>query len=177
MNEFKLGTIAGLKLTAIPSALVGSLLLFIVLFGIGAWLLVLPVGAVVVGSLVAVLFHWLSEIVHNLGHAWVARRTGFPMDGVRLGTLGLFGTSLYPQAEPVLPAAIHIRRALGGPVASLLVAALAALVVLALRGVGGAPFALAVFLLIDNLFVLGLGAFLPLGFTDGSTILHYWGKP
>ena len=27
-----------------------------------------------------------------------------------------------------------------------------------------------------NLLVLGLGAFAPLGFTDGSTILTWWGK-
>ncbi len=30
---------------------------------------------------------------------------------------------------------------------------------------------------IDNLFIFTIGSLLPLGFTDGSTLLHWWGKP
>jgi hypothetical protein len=33
------------------------------------------------------------------------------------------------------------------------------------------------FLFLDNLLLLGLGEFLPLGFTDGSTIFHHWRHP
>jgi len=40
----------------------------------------------------------------------------------------------------------------------------------------GLFYALVWFLAIDNFFVLGLGALLPLGFTDGSTILYWRGK-
>jgi hypothetical protein len=32
----------------------------------------------------------------------------------------------------------------------------------------------AALVLLDNLLVFTLGAFLPLGFTDGSTILRWW---
>jgi hypothetical protein len=35
----------------------------------------------------------------------------------------------------------------------------------------------ALFFFLDNLLVLTLGAFVPLGFTDGSTLLRWWGKP
>ncbi|MBW7885798.1 MAG: hypothetical protein H3C34_24840, partial [Caldilineaceae bacterium] len=47
---------------------------------------------------------------------------------------------------------------------------------LVLSGSGGVGWWLLVFLAVDNLVVLGLGAFLPLGFTDGSTILNWWGR-
>jgi hypothetical protein len=40
----------------------------------------------------------------------------------------------------------------------------------------GIFYALIWFLAIDNLFILGLGSLLPLGFTDGSTILYWRGK-
>jgi hypothetical protein len=33
---------------------------------------------------------------------------------------------------------------------------------------------LLLFFFLDNLLVFTLGAFLPLGFTDGSTLLRYW---
>jgi hypothetical protein len=36
--------------------------------------------------------------------------------------------------------------------------------------------ALAMFVAAINLFIFGGGAFLPLGFTDGSTLLRWWRK-
>ncbi|MFQ5436102.1 MAG: hypothetical protein ACE5FD_14615, partial [Anaerolineae bacterium] len=85
--------------------------------------------------------------------------------------------AMYPivmRDEPELPAHIHLRRALGGPAASALLTLLAGLLALALRGAPGLRWPLAAFLFLDNLLVFTLGAFLPLGFTDGSTLLHYW---
>ena len=35
-------------------------------------------------------------------------------------------------------------------------------------------FWIAAFMTADNLLVYTLGAFLPLGFTDGGALLHYW---
>jgi hypothetical protein len=96
------------------------------------------------------------------------------MVGVRFW--GLLSTSLYPADEPALPADIHIRRALGGPITSLVCSVVAAVITLALRPLGGIPWLVAAFVFLDNLFVLGLGSFLPLGFTDGSTLLYWWGK-
>ena len=84
-------------------------------------------------------------------------------------------TSLWPPDEPPLTGRIHIQRALGGPIASILLGMLA-LLVAAVIGPGGLGWWLAVFAAFDNLLVLGLGAFAPLGFTDGSTILYWWGK-
>ncbi len=176
MTKYKLGNIAGLTLGARPPAIAGSVVLFILLIGVAVWFLRLPIGDAVVGSLVAVIIHWFSVLAHQLGHAWAAHRTGHPMTGVLLGSLGLLGASLYPHDEPSLPAEVHIRRALGGPAGSLLASLLAALIALALRSSGGLPWWLAVFTFLDNFIVFALGSFLPLGFTDGSTLLKWWGK-
>jgi hypothetical protein len=174
MREIKLGQVAGLELIATPSAIAASILLWVILSGVAIVLLKLPPGEALVGGLVALALHWGSEFVHHLGHAWAARRTGYPMTGVRLR--GLIGTSLYPPDEPPLPGDIHIRRALGGPAANLLLTLLAAVVALALRPTGGTPWWVGVFFFVENLFIFTLGAFLPLGFTDGSTLLEWWGK-
>lgn len=176
MSEYKLGKVAGLSLSVEPLAIVGSILLLVLLSGVAIGVLNLPVGEAIVGSLLAVILHWISDIAHHLGHAWAARRTGYPMIGIRLGKLGLLGASLYPPDEQALPATIHIRRALGGPIGSLLFSLVAAVAALALRTVGGALWWAGVFFFLDNLFVFALGAFMPLGFTDGSTLLQWWGK-
>ncbi|MGD9100712.1 MAG: hypothetical protein PVF45_09550 [Anaerolineae bacterium] len=173
-NEIKLGQVAGLNLSASPSALTGSVVLWALVGGAAAGLLNVPLGEALVGGLVAVIAHWTSDIVHHLGHAWAARQTGHPMTGVRLW--GVIGISLYPPDEPTLPAEVHIRRALGGPLASALLTLLAAVVALALRPVDQTPGWVGAFFFLDNLLFLTLGAFMPLGFTDGSTLLEWWGK-
>jgi hypothetical protein len=95
------------------------------------------------------------------------------MIGVRFW--GPLSSSLYPANEPPLPGPVHIRRALGGAPFSGLLALVAAALALLLPGgvVGG----LLWFLFAENVLVFSLGALLPLGFTDGSTLLHWWGKP
>lgn len=176
MNEYKLGSLAGLSLSAVPLALMGSVLLLILLTGIAVGVIHLRIGEAIVGSLVAVLLHWVSALAHHLGHAWAARRTGHPMTGIRFGTLGLLATSLYPRDEPTLPAKIHIQRALGGPVGSLLFSIVALLIALVFRTVNEALGWAGIFFFLDNLLVFTLGVFLPLGFTDASTLLEWWGK-
>ena len=47
----------------------------------------------------------------------------------------------------------------------------------ALRRRGGLPWWLAAFVVADNLLVFTLGALMPLGFSDGSTLLRWRGKP
>jgi Zn-dependent protease len=172
--EIQLGTVAGLRLSAKRSAVFGFGLLWVLLCGAAILLFQVPIREAIVGGLIAVVLHYCSEIVHNLGHAWAARRTGYPMVGVRL--FGVLGMSLYPRDEPPLPADVHIRRALGGPAASLLLTILTAVVALALRSTGGTPWLVAAFVFLENLFVFTLGALLPLGFTDGSTLLEWWNK-
>jgi hypothetical protein len=174
MDGYPLGSLGGLRLSASPSAVVGLLVLLGVLTGVGLLLLDLAWGQAVLFGLLGTLLHFLSELLHQFGHAWAARRTGYPMTGVRFWTI--FGASLYPADEPALPAAVHIRRALGGPPVSLLLALLALPLVLALRDIGGLAWWLALLFFLENLLVFGLGAFLPLGFNDGSTLLYWWGK-
>lgn len=171
-SPYTLGSFAGLRFTADRTALIASLVLFVIL-ALAAAALGFSTAAAVVGGLLAVGLHWLSEGVHQLGHASAARRTGYPMIGVRLWWL--LGLSKYPP-EPPLPASVHIRRALGGPLFSAGLTAIAALLVLATREVGGLLFVLALFFFVENLTVFTLGSFLPLGFTDGSTLLTWWGK-
>jgi hypothetical protein len=170
---YELGALGGLRLTADRSAIVGSALLWLLLSGAGLGL-GLTLAAALTGGLAAVLLHWCSDIVHQLGHARAARSTGHPMIGIRLWWL--LTSSIYPRDEGALPAAVHIRRALGGPLASLLLTLAAAAIALALRAGGGVPWLVALFVFLDNLLVLTLGAFVPLGFTDGSTLLYWWGK-
>lgn len=184
MKRIELGHFAGLRLTAHPSAVITLLLMWAVLSVVGVGLLSLPVGAAVVGGLVAAVLHYASELVHQLGHSIAARQTGYPMSGVAFwGPLGL---SVYPKDEPALPGRLHIKRALGGPLLSLVLTVVAGLLYLYASGtftIGDAEPHLApvmtwvsLFFFLDNLLVFTLGAFLPLGFTDGSTILRWWGK-
>lgn len=173
-TETKLGTMGSLQLSARSSALIGSLFLWAFVFGLGMWVIRLPWGASLMGGLLVVALHWASILIHHLGHAIAARRTGYPMTGVQLW--GLLGRSLYPATEPALPGRVHIRRALGGPLASTLLGLAAAMPTLLLRPAAGLIWWLALFVTLDNLVILGPGAFLPLGFTDGGTILHWWGR-
>jgi Zn-dependent protease len=167
------GAIAGLQISAEPSALAGALAVWLLAALAGwYWLDLSPLQAVI-GGLAAYVLHLGSDLVHHIGHAWAARRTGYPMVGVCFWLI--FGRSIYPADEPALPGAVHIRRALGGPAANLLLAvpvAIASAAVWPWQGLGDSLLA---FLLIDNLF-LGLGALLPIGPFDGSTVLHWWGR-
>jgi hypothetical protein len=175
MKEFNLGRVAGLNLVLTAPLLLGSLGLAAAAGAVLAWLRFTP-GACVAGGLLVVVFHWLSGLAHQLGHAWAARRVGHPMLGIRVGRLGLLGTSLYPADEPLLPAGVHMRRALGGPAASLTVTLLAAAATLGLaHPSANLPWCLAVWVCFENGVVFTLGALLPLPFTDGGTLLH-WGR-
>ena len=130
MKERSLGTLAGLQLTMIPAALIGSIGLWVIVVGLMAAVFNIPIGSALLGGVIVVILHWFSEVVHQLGHAWAARRTGYPMVGVRFGKLGILATALYPPDEPPLPAKIHIRRALGGPIFSAWLSAIAFIVIL-----------------------------------------------
>jgi hypothetical protein len=167
----ELGRLAGLRLTAKPSAVIGMLVLWVV-FAAAGLALGLPLVTAVLGGLAATALHWLSELVHQLGHAWAARRTGFPMIGIRFW--GVLSTTIYPRDEPALPANIHIRRALGGPLASTIMTLLGAVLLPVFALVGGVAWLLALFFTLENLLVFTAQVFVPLGFNDGSTILYWW---
>jgi hypothetical protein len=176
MNEFKIGKVAGLTLSVVPFAVVGSVLLLLLLSVIEIRILHSTVGNAIAGSLLAVLLHWVCALAHHLGHAWAARRTGYPMIGIRFGTLGVLATSVYPPDEQTLPAKIHIQRALGGPLGSLLFSMVALVIAPVFRTVNEALGWVGTFFFLDNLLVFTLGVFVPLGFTDGSTLLKWWNQ-
>ena len=175
-KEYKIGEITGLRLSVGPLFIVGTVVLWILLSGVGILLLDLQYSQAVVGGLIAALLYWLSEIIHHLGHAYAAHRTGYPMVGIHLGKYLFFGTSLYPENEAPLPAEIHIRRALGGPIISLAFTVVSGVVALILYPVKDIVGWIVLFVCIINFLVFTFGPFLPLGFTDGSTLLKWWKK-
>ena len=173
-NNIAIGKLFGLEISAKPNALFWALVLWVVLSAIAFYVVRLPFLDSLFGGLVGVILHYVSEVAHHLGHAGAARSTGYPMRGMRFW--GLIASSLYPKDEPPLPAQIHIRRALGGPTISFVVTVIALLILLAVRNGGGLTFWLALWFFLDNLLVFFLGAFLPLSFTDGGTLVKYWGS-
>jgi hypothetical protein len=175
MNKtFHLGSWGGFKFIAKPSALLGFIGVWLLFSLLGRKIFKLSPQQALVGGLLATAVHGFSELWHNAGHAQAARTTGHPMSGVCF--VGPLASSLYPPDEPTLPPEIHIRRALGGPIASALLALVTGVLALVAHKVGGIPFMIASLTFLDNLLVLTLGAFLPLGFTDGGTLLRYRGQ-
>lgn len=172
MKDFRLGRLSGLELSAGHSAISWSIALWSVMAALAALILRMPVGTAVGMGLAVSILHWFSELVHQFGHAVAARKTGYPMTGIRFW--GLLSTALYPDDEPALPAEIHVRRALGGPIASLVLTFIAWLLMTAARGDDGPLWWIAVFFFAENLLVFTLQAFVPLGFNDGSTLWRWW---
>ncbi len=163
---------AGLQISLLVSVVLGWLLLAAVLTGIGLAAFNLSLPAALGIGLLAGLLHYGLDFVHHLGHSLAARSTGYPMRGIRFW--GVLGTSLYPPDEGVLPAGVHIRRALGGPLLSAALSLLLLLVYLALSATAEPALRwLLLFLLLDNTLVLTIAAFVPTPLleTDGSTIL------
>ena len=152
------------------SGFVAALGLWLVLTLVGWRLLGMVGGTAVLFGFLGALLHFFSTLWHHLGHAYVAHKVGYPMSSIRFWYL--LGTERYPKDEPPLAAEIHIKRALGGPAASLLLSLFSLLFVLLFNS-GSLAFYLTLFFLLDNFFIFFLGSLLPLGFTDGSTLL-YW---
>lgn len=166
-----LGRIAGLNLTFSYTAIGGIFVMWVVFAGAGHYLFRAEFGPALLGGLIASMLHTCSEIFHQLGHAAAAGATGHPMTGIKLWWM--LGSSVYPSDEPQLAATVHIRRALGGPSASALLTLLAVVAWLLLRAATPEWSWVGILFLVDNLLFFTLGSFLPLGFTDGSTLLRW----
>jgi hypothetical protein len=173
MKPLTLPSVYQLNLIAEPSAVISTAVLWAALTGVGVGVLRMDALTALVAALACVVLYWAGEVWHQLGHAFAARRTGYPMTGITF--FWVLGRSIYPADEPTLPPHIHVQRALGGPIASALMS-LALGVILLLLPFGGAAWWVTAFALLVNVGVFTLGAFMPLGFTDGSTLLRYWGK-
>jgi hypothetical protein len=175
----------GLQVTFAPAAVVGFAALALLAAWLAGWQLDLSAGPALLAGVLSALVFYVSDLLHQLGHALAARRAGHPMAGIHF--FHVFSGSVYPRDEPPLPPAVHVRRALGGFWVNLLVGVLCLPVALALypRGTEMLPPGpsvlawVAAFGAVTNLFILGLGALVPLklpggGWTDGGTLLHYW---
>jgi hypothetical protein len=174
MNKcYSLGQIGNLTITANQTAVLGGLVLAGIYSVVGFKLFRLRPSQAIAGGLAATMLHFLSELWHQFGHARSARTSGYPMEGIHLW--GVLGTSIYPADEPVLPADVHIRRAMGGPKASLWATIIGTLVAFLIGPAKGIPGMLATLFALENWLIFTLGAFLPLGFieTDGSILLRY----
>ena len=169
MKPVHFGKLFGLQISILPLGFVGTFALWVGFSAIAHYALGLAFGESVLLGFVATLLHWTFGLIHSLGHAFAAKRTGYPMLGITFGIFAILAATRYPKDEPTLPSSIHIRRALGGPIANGL---LSILFFLLLPLWPGNWFWIGMFALFENLFVYTLQVFLPLGFNDGSTILR-----
>ncbi len=173
-RSFKLGETFGLQIKVRPTAILSALVIWLLVSTVGLKMLKWRPGKAAAGGFLAMLIHFVSEWWHQFGHAQAAEQTGYPMEGMEF--TGPIAMSLYPQNEGVLSAEVHIQRALGGPIFSLMLALVSGLIALALRPLGSPALLLTLFSFADNLLVFTIGALTPLGFTDGSTLLHWIGR-
>jgi hypothetical protein len=169
-TSYELGKIGGVKIRVAPSALAGTLAMWAGFVAIGAVILGLPRRAALLGGLAATALHWLSDLVHNLGHAWAAQREGHPMEAIQFWLV--LAQSVYPKAEPELPPDTHIRRALGGPAASVALSFVGFVVLKLLPEHWHTARWVVRYFALENLLAFGGQAVVPLGFNDGSTILE-----
>ena len=169
LPTLSLGSVWGIRFSAKPSAIICSLLLWAFYSALGGFLFKLPPVVALVGGLLALILHWSSELAHQFGHIWAGRQVGHAANGIQLWWV--FSSTLYPTDEPALPTATHLRRALGGPALSLFATIVAGALALVLFSFGGYLWRLAAVFAVQNVLVFIIG-FLPLGFTDGSTLLR-----
>lgn len=152
--------------------------LVVVFTGVTSALGLSLIEALLAGLVLADL-HYVGSFWHHLGHAFLARRAGYPMAGITYW--GLLGRSEYPSDEGDVPPSAHIQRALGGALFS----SLACVVLLALIILHNGTFLLLHLVLViaflENVLVYTVGALFPpvriSGFSnDGATIVYWRGK-
>ena len=170
MKPTHLGKLFNLHIDLHPLTWPATLFLWFGLIAAFHYGLALPLPEALLLALAATLLHWISLLFHHLGHIIAARLTGYPISGLIIGTFGLLARDLYPTGEPELAPGIHIRRALGGPLASAL---LSLFFFLLLPLWPGNWHWLGLVILLENLFVFTLQVFIPLSFNDGGTLLKY----
>jgi Zn-dependent protease len=174
MKTLLAGRFFGLDIWVHPSTWFTFAILWLILGLVGYFGLRLNAVESIAAGLICTGLHYFSELWHNIGHAIAARRTGYPMVGVVFWAA--LASSRYPREEPELPARVHITRALGGPAGSGLLALAVGLLLIVFSNLATVPRTVAYFFFIDNLLVFTIGALIPLGFTDGGTLVKWWGK-
>jgi hypothetical protein len=177
VKTFTLFAVFGVKVTM--SA--GGVIAFVAAMPLVAWLSTITVQlsfaeAILAGLLGAVVI-FLSDLLHQFGHAYVARRLGYPMRGIHFHSI--LSASVYPPDEPPLPRHIHVKRALGGFWVNILIGLFLLPYAFFLSFEGGATGFVTMFSALYNFVILGLGALFPIDipgvFTnDGGALYNYW---
>lgn len=84
----------------------------------------IPVAAAWIMAIVSAIFFFVSILLHELGHAWVALRNDLPVKGI---TLFIFGGVAQIEGRPK-SATAELRIAVAGPAVSLALAAIFSLI-------------------------------------------------
>jgi Zn-dependent protease/CBS domain-containing protein len=170
-ENFRIGTIAGVRVGANWSVLVIFLLVFAGLAG-ARFPLDYPdletVAYVLAGAAAATIF-FLSLLAHELAHAIVARHHGLQVEGI---TLWMFGGVAKLEGEPADPGA-DLRIAGVGPLVSVILGLAFGALTLILRGLGATGIVQGVFgwLALINLVLAGFNL-VPAAPLDGGRILR-----
>jgi hypothetical protein len=177
MKSFSLFSLFGIKVTISAGGIISFVVSIPVVAWLGASLFPLNFGAALLAGLLGAVSIYVFDVLHQLGHAYVARRLGHPMMGMHFNSI--FSAGVYPPDEPPLPRHIHVKRALGGFWVNVLIGLFLLPYGFFLSFKGGVAGFVVVFTALYNLFVLGLGAFLPIDIpgvltTDGGTLWNYW---
>ena len=150
-KKYSLGQIAGLWVYVRTDVFLGALILWGAFAGLAYFALkITPLESLALG-LAGVFLHYAFEFWHQYCHAAAARRTGYPMEGLLYSMV--LAVSLYPRDEPELPAEVHIRRAIGGPIGNIALGLFGGILTWALHLFGGVLYWLAWFVFLENLLV------------------------
>ena len=173
-KKYHLGRIGELEIYFQRNIFIGALILLGIFTASASLFLEYDFNKSLFAGALAVIAYYISEYFHQQGHQAAAKKTGYPMEGMLF--IWVLAASLYPKDEPTLSSEIHIQRALGGPIRSFLISLIFEIFAWALSPNKNLAYDFFVFISGINLIVFCLGAFLPLGFTDGSTLLEWWPK-
>jgi Zn-dependent protease/CBS domain-containing protein len=120
-----------------------------------------------VTSFIASLLLFVSVLLHELAHSFVARRRGLPVKNI---TLFIFGGVSNIEREPTSPD-VEFQMAVVGPLTSLLIGLVCFLLQLPLRGSNSPLEGILFYLAVTNI-LLGIFNLIP-GFPlDGGRVLH-----
>src|SRR5712691_3159113 len=118
-------------------------------------------------SAVAALLLFVSVLLHELAHSFVARARGLPVRNI---TLFIFGGVSNIEQEPTSPG-VEFQMAVVGPLVSLLIGAISYLLLLPLRGTNSPVAGILGYLAVANI-LLGVFNLIP-GFPlDGGRVLR-----
>lgn len=168
-GSFRIGTLAGIDIYINYSWLI--ILVFLIWSLATGWFAVLYPGwspaLYWITSTIAALLLFVSVLLHELAHSVVARARGLTVKNI---TLFIFGGVSNIEQEPSSPG-IEFQVAIVGPLTSILIGALAALLLLPLRGNTSPVTAVLGYLAYTNI-LLGIFNLIP-GFPlDGGRVLR-----